>query len=513
MGEPTVVILNNPGDEHSSEDTAQIIQRALEERSHPTQQDGPLKQVLANQDGLYKHISWEEPARTLGTYLGALSILFGAHYLPLTQWTLKAAMTTLGVVSVTEFASRSFSSDSLSTRLRPKQYYTVDEAKLNAILRDIHDLIQSGVIQAQKILYGEDLEKAFGAFIGIGLLYGLAKVVSPFWLAVMALTSIFIAPLINSPRGRKVAQDAGARAQDLAKNGQVKASELSSKAQQAAYDAGNTVSNTAQNGKQAAADLTSRAIDSASDMSGSAAEKARNARTSISNATQNGKQTAADMTSKAKSTASDLSGSAADTARNAGQTISNTAQNGKQTAADMTSKAKGTAADLSGSAVDSARNAGQAVSNTAQNGKQTAADLSSKAQGTASGFSGAVADNTGDAGVKVSNAAQSGKQTAADLSSQATDKASNASGYAQGILSSAFGDAGHNSNDSTSQNYTHDFTHTSSHNSNRYSEGNHPRGQGEYETDGLASRASHSTHVGAEAPRLSAVDDVNRRAA
>jgi len=472
MGEPTVVILHNEGGEHSSEDTAQIIQRALHERSHPTQQDGPLKQVLANQDSLYQYISWEDPTRTLGTYLGALSILFGAHYLPLTQWALKAAMTTLGVVSVTEFASRSFGSDSLSTRLRPKEYYTVNEAKLNASLRDIHDLIQSGVIQAQKILYGEDLEKAFGAFIGVVVLYGLPKVVAPFWLAVMALTSIFIAPLVNSPRGRKVAQDAGARAQDLAKNGQAKASELSSKAQQAAYDAGNTVSNTAQSGKQAAADLTSRAVSTASDMSGAAAEKARNAGTGLSNAAQNGKQTATDMTSKAKSTAADLSGSAADTARNAGQ----------------------------------------AASNTAQNGKQTAANLSSTAQGTASDLSGAVADNTANAGAKVSNAAQSGKQTAADLSSQATDKASNATGYAQGILSSAFGSAKHDSNDSASQNYTHDSAQSFSHNSNTYSEGNLPRGQGEYETDRLASRASHSTHVGAEAPRLSAVDDVNRRA-
>ncbi|KAK2051800.1 hypothetical protein LY76DRAFT_527906, partial [Colletotrichum caudatum] len=321
---------------------------------------------------------WEDPLRTLGTYLGALSILFGAHYLPLTQWALKAAMTTLGVVSVTEFASRSFSSDSLSTRLRPKTYRTVDEGTLNATLRDIHDLIQSGVIQAQKILYGEDLEKAFGAFIGVTALYGLAQVVAPFWLAVMALTSIFIAPLVNSPKGRKVAQDAGARAQDLAnttaekgkelaKNGQVKASELSSKAQQAAYDAGNTVSNTAQNGKQAAADLTSRA---------------------------------------------------------------------------------------------------------------------------ASNASGYAADN-------VKNLPQAG---------------SNAVSSMQGMLSSAFGDADRNANYSTEQNYTHGSSPNSSHKTNTYSEGGHPRGQVEYEADALASRASHSTHVGAEPPRLSAVDDVNRRA-
>ncbi|GKT61699.1 reticulon-like protein 1 Cwl1 [Colletotrichum tofieldiae] len=464
MGEPTVVVLHNEGSDHSSQDTAQItstIQRALHERSHPTsEEDGPLKQVLGS-DSLYKYISWEDPLRTLGTYLGALSILFGAHYLPLTQWTLKAGMTTLGVVSITEFASRSFSSDSLSTRLRPKEYKTFNESTLNATLRDVHDLIQSGAIQAQRVLYGQDLEKTFGAFVAFTALYGLVQVLSPFWLAILGLTSIFIAPLVNSPQGRKVAQDASVRAQELAgttaekgkelaKNGQVKASELSSKAQQAAYDAGNSVSDTAQSGKQAAADLSARA----------------------------------------RGTASDLSGAAAENARNAGTALSNTAENGKQTAADLSSKAKDTAFDLSGAAADNTKNAGANVSNAAQNGKHAAADLSSKASGAASDASGYATDN-------VKNLPEAG---------------SNAINNAQGILSSAFGDAKRYISDSSSQNYTHEPSHNSSHNVDRTSGGDHPRNQSEYSIDGLASRASHSSHVGVEPPRLSAADDVNRRA-
>ncbi|KDN60923.1 hypothetical protein CSUB01_09036 [Colletotrichum sublineola] len=464
MGEPTVVILHNEGGEHNSEDTEQS-------------EFGDI--ALPNM--------WEEPLRTLGVYLGALGVLFAMHYLPFTRWALKTAMTTLGVVSVTEFASRSFSSNSLSRRLRPRQYRTVDEATLNATLKDVHDLIQSGAIQAQKILYGQDLEKAFGAFIGVTALYVLAQVVAPFWMAVMALTSIFIAPLVNSPQGRKAAKDASARAQDLAnttaekgrelaKNGQAKASELSSdlssKAQRAADDVGNTVSSTAQNGKQAAADA------------------ARNTSQAVSNAAQNGKQTAVDMTSKAKDTAADLSGSAADTARNAGQAVSNTAQNGKQTAADLSSKAQDAASDLSGSVADSARNAGTKASNAAQNGKQTAADLSSQATDKAANTSGYAADN-------LKNLPSAG---------------SNAVNNAQGILSSAFGDAERDSNHSSNQHYTYDSGYNSSHKGSRDPRSDHPRGHGEYETDRLASRASHSTNVGAEPPRLSAADDVNSRA-
>ena len=53
--------------------------------------------------GLVNHVpvadlclQWEDPIRTAGSYLGALTLLFGAHYLPLTQTALKAGVTTLG---------------------------------------------------------------------------------------------------------------------------------------------------------------------------------------------------------------------------------------------------------------------------------------------------------------------------------------------------------------------------------------------------------------------------------
>jgi hypothetical protein len=67
----------------------------------------------------------------------------------------------MSVVSVTEFASRSFSGNSLSTRLRPKEYKKIPEPTLNATLKDIHDLIQYTVVQAQKVVFGQDLYKTF----------------------------------------------------------------------------------------------------------------------------------------------------------------------------------------------------------------------------------------------------------------------------------------------------------------------------------------------------------------
>ncbi|KAK6222997.1 hypothetical protein QIS74_03842 [Colletotrichum tabaci] len=457
MGEPSVVVVHSDGGDHNTDQITSTIQRALQERSNPTpEQDGPLKQVLAHQDSLYHYISWEDPLRTLGTYLGSLGILFGVHYLPFTQWALKAGMTTLGVVSVTEFASRSFSSDSLSTRLRPKKYRTVPESTLNATLKDVHDLIQSGAVQAQKIIYGQDLEKTFAAFIGFGAIYGLMPFLAPFWLAVLALTSVFIAPLVNSPQGRKVAHDATARAQeianttgemgkDLAHTGQVKASELSSKTQQAAHDAGRTVSNTAQNGKQTAADLSARARDNASNLSGAAAQGTKNAGANVSNAAQGGQQTATDLSSKARDNTADAS-------RYAGEQVGGLQQAGA-------------------SALESARGSlGSVFGQAKQN-------LGGASDGNYTHESSRNVSHSGD------------RATGGDYSRGQSDVSS----------------------DGSASN-THEYSHNVSHSGDRNIEGTYPRGQSGLSNDGSVSNAAHSSHI-VEAPvRLSAADEVNRRA-
>jgi hypothetical protein len=297
MSEPSFVVLpvsgSGPHPDQKTSEIASTVQQALYERSHPeSEHPGPFKQILAHPDSLYKYINWEDPPRTLAVYLGAASILFGVHYLPLTQMALKAGVTTLGVVSVTEFASRSFSGNSLSTRLRPKEYKKISEPTLNATLKDIHDLIQYTVVQAQKIVFGQDLYKTFATFLGSFALFWLTKMISPFWLTFMALTSVFIIPLISSEQGRRAAYDASVRAQELANvaadksrefghDGRVKAAELSSK------------------GKETAANLSTQATDTASDMS----EK-------TSELSSNGKQTVADLSAQARSTVSDMSGTA-----------------------------------------------------------------------------------------------------------------------------------------------------------------------------------------------------------
>jgi len=244
-------------------------------------QSGPLKEIVAQQDSLYKYISWEDPARTIGSYFAALGFLLAVHHLHLTQLALKTSAIGLGVMSLTEFAGRSFGPNNFVSRMRPKQYKTVPESTLNATLKDIHDFIQYAVVKAQKIIFAEDLEKTFSAFMIATSLYFLTQFMTPFGITILALTTVYIIPLVRSPQGRGIARDGIARAQEL---GNV------------AIDQASTL---AQDSKVAVSNMTSRAQDTASNLTSRAQDTA-------SNLTSRAQDTTSSFTSGAQDTASSL---------------------------------------------------------------------------------------------------------------------------------------------------------------------------------------------------------------
>jgi gas vesicle protein len=276
-----------------ADDTSRASQLNGERR-----QSGPLKEIIAQQDSLYKYISWEDPARTIGSYFAALGFLLAVHHLHLTQLALKTSAIGLGVMSLAEFAGRSFGPNNFVSRMRPRQYKTVPESTLNATLQDVHDLTQYAVVQAQKVIFAEDLEKTFAAFAITTSLYFLVQFMTPFGIAILALTTVYIIPLVTSPRGRGIARDGMVRAQEISV---------------AAVDQASTM---AQDSKVAVSNMASRAQESASNMTSRAQESA-------SNMTSRVQESASNMTSNAQSTATNLTSSAQDTANNLRQRAGN----------------------------------------------------------------------------------------------------------------------------------------------------------------------------------------------
>ncbi|OBS24286.1 hypothetical protein FPOA_04832 [Fusarium poae] len=255
---------------------------------------GPLKEIVAQQDSLYKYISWEDPARTIGSYFAALGFLLAVHHLHLTQLALKTSAIGLGVMSLAEFAGRSFGPNNFVSRMRPKQYKTFPESTLNATLKDIHDFIQYTAVKTQKVIFAEDLEKTFAAFLIATSLYFLTQFMTPFGITILALTTVYIIPLVRSPHGRGIARDGIARAQEI---GNVAIDQASTLAQ----DSKAAVSNMTSRAQDTASNLTSRAQDTATSFTSSAQDTAGNLRQRAVNMVpevmKGNNQTASDITS------------------------------------------------------------------------------------------------------------------------------------------------------------------------------------------------------------------------
>jgi len=333
MSAPAVIVVPGPtdGTQQSGQDPAELaskIERVLSEESHPnSEENGPLKELIAHQDSLYRYLSWEDPVRTLGSYLAVLSILFGAHYLPLTYWVVKAGAAVFGFISLSEIVGRYVSRDTFLSRLRPSEYKTVPEPILNATLKDIHDFIQYSAIQVQRIIFGEDLGKALAAFAGFTALFLLMNIASPFSLAVLGLTSLYIAPLAASPHGRALAKDATAQGQRLANTAtekagvlaedtKAKAADLSVKTRETAGNVQQSVGNLAQSGKETVSDLSSQSMNKATDVSRATGEKVANVQQGVGNLAQSGKETVSDLSSQARNKATDVSRATGEKAAN-----------------------------------------------------------------------------------------------------------------------------------------------------------------------------------------------------
>lgn len=257
-------------------------------------------------------------------------------------------------MSLLEFAGRSFTSKTLSARLRPEGgYKKIPEPTLNATLRDVHDLLQASVVAVQKIIYGEDLGKTFTvssrnrhsshqqqachsniiqAFLAATGIFWLIKFLNPFALTVLAVTSIFLAPLVNSPQGRETARLAKQRGLDaastaaesgkqLARDSKAKAAELSSNAQQSASQAASNVNT-------AAANAYGKASDTAGQLSSKAQDTAVQAREGLGSAYGQASDATGQLSSKAQGTASQAGTGASNAASNATQQARETANAG-----------------------------------------------------------------------------------------------------------------------------------------------------------------------------------------
>lgn len=97
---------------------------------------------------------------------------------------------------VAEIAGKAVVGTGLITSMRPRKYVTISEEVLTSMIGDVHELVNFFAIEAQRIVFVENILNSAVAFFAALISYYLVKIV-PYWgLALIGVTAAFFVPLV-----------------------------------------------------------------------------------------------------------------------------------------------------------------------------------------------------------------------------------------------------------------------------------------------------------------------------
>lgn len=141
-------------------------------------------------------LSWNNPRASAIAYLTVVSLILVARFLDVLRWGFKVSWMILGVTILAEIVGKVVLNNGLATQIRPRRYYTVPRDTLDTLIGDVHELINFFVIEAQRIIFAENIPASCAAFVSAFISYYLVKLV-PYWgLAIIGTTVVFFVPLI-----------------------------------------------------------------------------------------------------------------------------------------------------------------------------------------------------------------------------------------------------------------------------------------------------------------------------
>ncbi|ETS83301.1 hypothetical protein PFICI_05177 [Pestalotiopsis fici W106-1] len=141
-------------------------------------------------------LSWNNPRASGIAFASVVSFIFAVRYLDVIRYAFKLTWMALGVTILAEVAGKTILSNGLASQLRPRKYYTIPRDTLDALIGDVHELVNFFVIEAQRVFFAENVWASTAVALSAFLSYYLVKIV-PYWgLALIATTITFFAPLI-----------------------------------------------------------------------------------------------------------------------------------------------------------------------------------------------------------------------------------------------------------------------------------------------------------------------------
>lgn len=141
-------------------------------------------------------LSWEHPRASGIAYLFTVFLIFAARYLNVLRYSLKVTYMVLGVTVLAEILGKVLFHHGFTSQVRPKEYYTISQETLNLLIRDFHDLINFFIIEAQQIIFAENLSVSIAAFLSAFASYFLVKFIPLWGLSLLGTSTLFLGTLV-----------------------------------------------------------------------------------------------------------------------------------------------------------------------------------------------------------------------------------------------------------------------------------------------------------------------------
>lgn len=126
-------------------------------RTTPTSTAATGQPLTSYHSFFYSLLSWEHPRASGIAYLFTVMCTFAFRYLNVVRYSLKISYVLLGITVLAEIAGKFLFANGFTSQIRPNKYYTVSRETLNLMINDLHELINFFVIQAQQVIFAENL--------------------------------------------------------------------------------------------------------------------------------------------------------------------------------------------------------------------------------------------------------------------------------------------------------------------------------------------------------------------
>ena len=148
-------VAENIKDQHAK--TTNEFSNLAASRTTPTRPAATGQQLTHYHSFFSTLLSWDNPRVSSIAFLSILSFIFVARYFDILRYAFKLTWMTLGVTVAAEIAGKIVLGQGLSSKFRPKKYFTISKETLDSLLGDVHELVNFFVIESQRILFAENV--------------------------------------------------------------------------------------------------------------------------------------------------------------------------------------------------------------------------------------------------------------------------------------------------------------------------------------------------------------------